>query len=131
MGFHIYRGRVNCSSRDILSQFVLAIVSPVTDSSHAFLKLVGERKSTEECAACKCQSWACLQMTQLQCLVGCHGHHAILCNSKRFVLGDNKNSWYLVVPPLVQGKSYKPPRCMCVCGGGRGANNYSMILPLF
>ena len=50
------------------------------------------------CAARKCQSWVCLQMIQLQCSMGCHGHHAILCNPKRFIVGDNKNCWYLVVP---------------------------------
>ena len=36
------------------------------------------------CAARKCQSWVCLQMTQLQCPMGCHGHHAILCNPNRY-----------------------------------------------
>ena len=92
------------------------------------------------CAARKCQSWVCLQMTQLQCHMGCHGHHAILCNPNRFIFGDNMNVWYLVVPlnnfasmnncPWVQGKSNKPlplPRCVCVGGG----DSYSMILPLF
>ena len=81
------------------------------------------------CAARKCQSWVCLQMTQLQFLMGCHGHHAILCNPNRFIFGDNMNVWYLVVPlnnvasmnncPWVQGKSNKPlplPRCVCVGG---------------
>ena len=90
------------------------------------------------CEARKCQSWVCLQMTQLQCLMGCHGHHAILCNPNRFIFGDNKNFWYLVVPLndftsmnnclLVQGKSNKPslPSCgMCV------GDSYSIILPLF
>ena len=72
----------------------------------------------EECAARKCQSWVCLQMTQLQCPMGCLGHHAILCNPKRFIFGDKKNFGYLVVPlnnfatisncPLVQSKSNKP-----------------------
>ena len=94
------------------------------------------------CAAGKCLSWVCLQMTQLQCLMGCHGHHAILCNQNRFIFGDNKNFWYLLVPfnniasmnncPWVQGKSHKPPspllRCVCVGGGG---DSNSMILPLF
>ena len=74
--------------------------------------------------------------------MSCHGHHAMLCNPDRFIFGDNKNFWYLVVPlnnfesmnncPLVQGKSNKPPPevcvCVCVCMGG---NSYSMILPLF
>ena len=79
-------------------------------------------------------------MTQLQCQMGCHGHHAILCNSNRFIFGDNKNFWYLVVPlnnftsmnncPWVQGKSNKPLPSRGVCEGGRG-NSYSMILPLF
>ena len=85
------------------------------------------------CAARKCQSWVCLQMTKLQCPMGCHGqsHHAILCNPNRFIFGDNKKFWCLVVPlnnfaPMnncswVQGKSNK-------VGGG---NSYSMILPLF
>ena len=50
------------------------------------------------CAARKCQSGVCLQMTQLQCSMGCHGHHAILCNPNRFIVGDNQNCWYLVVP---------------------------------
>ena len=41
------------------------------------------------------------------------------CNPNRFIFGDNKNFWYLVVPlnnfssmnnyPWVQGKSKKPP----------------------
>ena len=91
------------------------------------------------CAARKCQSWVCLQMTQLQCPMGCHGHHAILCNPNRFIFGDNKNFWYLVVPltnsasmnncPWVQGKSNKPPPPPKVRVGG--GNSYSMILPLF
>ena len=90
------------------------------------------------CAERKCQSWVCLQMTQLQCSMGCHGHHAVLCNPNRFIFGDNKNFWYLVVPfnnfaPMnncswVQGKSNKPPsRGVCVYGG----NSCFMILPLF
>ena len=48
--------------------------------------------------ACMCRSRACLQMTQLQYPMGCQGHHAILCNPNRFMFGDNKNLWYLVVP---------------------------------
>ena len=36
-------------------------------------------------AAHKCGSWACLQMTQLQCLMGRHGHHVILCNLNRLL----------------------------------------------
>ena len=43
----------------------------------------------KKCAARKCRSWVCLKMTQLQCLMGCQGHHAILCNSNRFIFGDN------------------------------------------
>ena len=93
------------------------------------------------CAARKCQSWVSWQMTQLQCPMGCHGHQAILCNPNRFIIGDNNNFWYLVVPlnnfasmnncPWVQGKSNKPPPpSRCVCVGERG-NSYSMILPLF
>ena len=86
----------------------------------------------EECAARKCQSWVCLQMTQLQCPVGCHGHHAVLCNPNGFIFGDNKKFWYLVVPVnnfacmsnclLVQRKSNKPthPPGVCVCGWVRG-----------
>ena len=81
-------------------------------------------------------------MTQLQCPIGFHGHHAILCNPNRFIFGDNKFFLYLVVPlnnfapmsncPWVQGKSNKPPPKVCVCvGGGGGANSYSMILPIF
>ena len=79
--------------------------------------------------ACMCRSWACLQMTQLQCQMGCREHHAILYNPNRFMFRDNKNLWYLVVPmnnftpmsnfPRVQGKSIKPPplpRCVCVGG---------------
>ena len=89
----------------------------------------------EECVAPKCQSWVCSQMTELQCLMSCHGHHAILCNPNRFIFGDNKIFWYLVVPlnnsasmsncPLVQIKSISPPPevcacvCVCVCGGGK------------
>ena len=81
-------------------------------------------------AARKCQSWVCLQMTQLQCPMGCHGHHAFLCNPNRFIFRDNMNVCYLVVPlnnfapmnncPWLQGKSNKPlplPRCVCVGGG--------------
>ena len=98
----------------------------------------------EVCAAPKCQSLVCLQRTQLQCSMGCHGHHAILFNPNRFIFGDHKIFWYLVVPltnsasmnncPLVQGKSNRPPfppplpRCVCVGGGG---DSYSMILHLF
>ena len=93
------------------------------------------------CAAHKCQSWVCLQMTQLQCPMGCHGHHAILCNPNWFIFSDNKNFWYLVVPlnnfasmnncPWVQGKSNKPPPPpeVCVCVGGW--NSYSMIYHYF
>ena len=78
------------------------------------------------CATRKCRSWFCLQVTQLQFPVGCHGHHAILCNPNRFIFGDNKNFWYLVVPsvsnyPRVQGKSNLSPRPRCVCVGGGGA----------
>ena len=78
------------------------------------------------CTAHKFQSWVCLQMTQLQCPMGCH-----ICNPNRFIFIDNKNFWYLVVPsnnfasmnncPLVQGKANKPPSPspgVCVCGGG-------------
>ena len=62
---------------------------------------------------------------------GCHGHHAVLCNTNRFFVGDNMNYWYSVVQlknfasmsncPLVQNKSYKPPppsQGVCVGGGG-------------
>ena len=80
------------------------------------------------CAACKYRSWVCLQMTQLQRQMGCHGHHAILCNPNRFIYGDNKNVWYLVVQlnnfasmsncPCVQGNKPPPSRGVCVCGGG-------------
>ena len=83
------------------------------------------------CAARKYQSWVCLQMTLLQCPMGCHGQHAILCNPNRFIFRDNMNVWYLVVLlnnftsmnncPWVQGKLNKAhplPRCVCVCGGG-------------
>ena len=62
---------------------------------------------------------------------GCNGHHAILCNPNRFILGDNKNFYYLVVPlsnfasmnncPWVKGKSNKPPPPsgdVCVWEGG-------------
>ena len=97
------------------------------------------------CAERKCQSWVRLQMTQLQCMMGCHGYHAILCNPNRFIYRDNKNFWYLVVPlnnfasmnncPCVQGKLNKPPPPpppptpeVCACVGG---NSNSMILPLF
>ena len=95
----------------------------------------------KECAACKCRSWICLQMTELQCPMGCPGHHAILYNPNRFIFGDNKNFRYLVDPlnnfapmrncPCVQGKSNKtPPVPRCVWGEG-GGNSYSMILLLF
>ena len=94
----------------------------------------------KECAACKCRSWICLQMIQLQCPMGCHGHHAILYNPNRFIFGDNKNFWYSVDPlnnfapmsncPYVQGKSNKPSPHPKVCVGG-GGNSYSMILLLF
>ena len=88
-------------------------------------------------AARRCQSWVCLQMTQLQCPMGCHGHHAILCNPNRLIFGDNMNVWYLVVPlnnftsmnncAWVQVKSNKfLPLLRCVLG-----DSYSMILPLF
>ena len=86
----------------------------------------------EVCAAHKCQSLVCLQRTQLQCPMGCHGHHAILFNPNRFIFGDHKIFWRLVVQltnsasinncPLVQGKSNKPPSPpppeVCVWGGG-------------
>ena len=95
----------------------------------------------KECAACKCRSWICLQMTQLQCPMGCPGHHAILYNPNRFIFGDNENFWYNVDPlnnfapmnscPCVQGKSNKPPPRHKVCVGGGGGNSYSMILLLF
>ena len=84
------------------------------------------------CAARKGQSWVCLQMTQLHCLMGCHGHHEILCNPNRFIFGDDKNFCYLVVPLndftsmnnclWLHGESNKPPpasRGVCVGGGGR------------
>ena len=87
------------------------------------------------CTARKFQSWVCLKMTQLQCPMGCHGHHAILCNPNRFIFGDNKNFWYLVVPlnnfasmnncPWVQGKWNKPSPPSR--GVGEGGNSYSMI----
>ena len=91
------------------------------------------------CAAHKCQFWVCLQMTQLQCAMGCHGHHAILCNPNRFIFRDNKKFWYLVVPlnnvasmnncPWVQGKSNKPPPevCVCVCVGGGLFHDFTSI----
>ena len=76
-------------------------------------------------AARKCRSWACLQMTKLQCLIGCHGHRAILCNPNRLFSETIRFFWYLVVPlnnfssmsicPLVQGKSNKPPSSTEVC----------------
>ena len=92
------------------------------------------------CAARKCQSWVCLQMTQLQRPMGCHGHHAILCNPNRLIFREYKNFWYLVVQlnnfasmnncPLVQLKSNKPPPpSRGVCVGGR--NSYSMIYLYF
>ena len=67
-------------------------------------------------------------------------------NTNRFIFGDHKIFWYLVVPltnsasmnncPLVQGKSNKhpsppPPLPRCVCGGGGEGDSYSMILHLF
>ena len=99
----------------------------------------------KECAASKCQSWVCLQITQLQCPMGCHGHHVSLCSQTGLFL-ETISLWHLVVPlnnfafmsscPWVHGRSNKPlslPRCMCVCVcvGGGGANSYSMILPQF
>ena len=69
-------------------------------------------------------------LTQLQSRMGCHGHHAILCNPNRFIFVDNI-IWHLVVPLnnfasmndclLVQGKSTMHPL----------PNTYSMILPQF
>ena len=69
-------------------------------------------------------------MTQLQCPMGCPGHHAVLYNPNRFIFGDNKNFWYLLDPlnnfapmsncPCVQGKSNKPPPRPKVCVGGGG-----------
>ena len=57
-------------------------------------------------------------------------NHAILCNPNRFIFGDIKNFWYIVIPLnniasmsnclLVQSKSNKPPPEACVCGGGGG-----------
>ena len=76
------------------------------------------------CAARKCQSWVCLQMTQLQCLMGCHGHHAILCNPNRFIVEDNKNCWYLVVPlnnfASMNNGCKPPPPSRGVCEGEGG-----------
>ena len=82
------------------------------------------------CATRMCQSWVCLQMTQLQCPMGCHGHHAILCNPNRLIFGDNKNFRYFVDPlnnfasidncPWVQVKSSPPPKVCVWGGGGRG-----------
>ena len=28
-------------------------------------------------------------LTQLQCSMGCHGNHAVLCNPDRFIFRDN------------------------------------------
>ena len=68
-------------------------------------------------------------LTQLQCLIGCHGHHSILCNPNSCIFGDNI-FWHLVIPLnnfafisnclWMQGKSNKPPiPTRGVCGGGR------------
>ena len=125
-------GGVNYSRQASLSQFFLLIsdhfLSPVTDN---LLSQIGgrEKTSTKECVASKCQSWVCLQITQLQCSMGCHGHHAILC-SQTGLFSEALSFWQLVVPlnnfafmsncPWVPGKSNKPlplPRCMW--GGGQ------------
>ena len=88
------------------------------------------------CAARKCQYWVCLQISQLQCPMGCCGHHAMLCNPKGLfsetvrIFGIHW-SHSMNNCPCVQGKSIKPPPPpeVCVWGGGQGY--YSMILPLF
>ena len=70
-------------------------------------------------------------MTQLQCPMGYHGYHAVLCDPNRFIFGDNIFLGFIVVPlnnfasmsncPWVQGKSNSlittPPK---VCVGGWG-----------
>ena len=61
-------------------------VSPVTDS-FLFLNKLKREKIREKMCSTQVLSWVCLQMTQLQCLMGCHGHHAILCNPNKFVFG--------------------------------------------
>ena len=68
----------------------------------------------KKCAPRKCQSWVCLQMTQLQCPMGCHGDHAILCNpnSLRFI----SHPWVIVLGCKISLIS-PLPRCVCV---GRG-----------
>ena len=124
----------------LLSIFSDHFVSPVTDNLLFFNKWKRE-KSMKECVTRKCRSWVCLQMTQLQCLMCFHAHHAILCNPNKFIFGHNKNFWYLLVPlnnlastsnfPWVKGKFNKPPPSLEVCVWRGGANSYSMIKPLF
>ena len=94
MDFHIKGGGVNCSREDSLGQFVSLLFSDhfvlQVNNNLLFLNAWKSEKSKKECAARKCRSWVCLQMTQLQCLIGYHADHAILCISSRFIFRDNK-----------------------------------------
>ena len=73
--------------------FSVHFVSPVTDSL-LFLNKWKREKIHEKMCGTQVSILVCLQMTQLQCPMGCHGHHAILCNPNRLIFGDNKNFWY-------------------------------------
>ena len=102
-------------------------VSPVTDNllfSNKWKREKNPRKSVNLGSACK--------KTQLQCPMGCHGHHAILCKQKQVYFRRQYHiDIHLVVLlnnfasmsncPWVHSKSNRPlplPRCVCVWGGG-------------
>ena len=130
----------DCSRQASLSQFFLCYLATILFFS-SNCQLAFELEDTNKCAARKCRSWVCLQTTQLQCPMGCHGHHAILCNPTRF--SETISAWHLLVPlkhfasisycPWVQGKSIKRPHPLprsvfvCVFGGGGGG----IVIPGF
>ena len=135
---------VNCSKQASLSQFFSSqfsdhFVSRVTDN----LLFLNEWKR-EKINKILCGTHVSISgllanegdmlLTQLQCLMGCHGHRAILCYPHRFIFGDNfffafsgstEQFCILELCPWVRGNPYKPPpppsRAMYVCvWGGRG-----------
>ena len=112
---------VNCFMQASLIQFCLLFTDHfVWDVTEKLLFLIYWKREKIRKRVCSKQVSIAglLAVTQLQCGMGCRGHHAILYDPNRFILRDNV-FLLLMVPltnfasmsncPWVQAKSNKPP----------------------